>query len=76
MSQDTPASIAKELVAAIDAFEIIDGDPPTISDFDRYYLLAAIREVDGPDVDAEARLAVMLKALVKLANIFRKKLDG
>jgi hypothetical protein len=64
--------LAKELVAAIDAFEISDGDPPTISECDRYFLLKAIRQIDGPNVDAEAKLAVMLKTLVKMANALRK----
>jgi hypothetical protein len=73
MNPDTPQSIAKEFVAAVDALEISDADPPTVSQFDRYYLLAAIRKIDGPNVDAEDKLKKMLKCLVQMANLLRKR---
>jgi hypothetical protein len=72
MNHDTPQSIARELVDAVDAFGIT-GDPPRVDELSHRLFIAAIKKIDGPNVDAEARLCQMLNALVTMANALRKR---
>jgi hypothetical protein len=73
MNQDTPPNIdelVQNLADAIDDLEIT-GDPPRLSELMEHYILAAIEEVEGPDVDADMRLRELLQLLVQTAAMFR-----
>jgi hypothetical protein len=74
MSRDIPASIDeifRDLVEAIDDLEIT-GDPPKVSQYMHDHLVAAIEEIEGPDVDADMRLRESLKFLLCTAAMLRR----
>jgi hypothetical protein len=74
MSRDIPASIDeifRDLVDAIDDLGIT-GEPPKVSEYMHDYLVAAIEEIEGPDVDADVRLRESLEFLLYTAAMLRR----